>query len=183
MRISSQIDFASKLGNDISSKAKKATTEAIISRSEKKDVVRATPCLEFTIPKFLFFSVLTFHLFFCFHVNTRHYTHTCMATLLFIGIVYFTIATGYWRWFLEALCLGIYGIMGNVPQTVSWHAKVFWEFLRMDMDMDMDDGPREAGNPGIRSDFGISWRIFFLSFLFFFYPGWVFSLLPRILVR
>lgn len=64
--------------------------------------------------------------------------------------------------------MGIYGIMGNVPQTVSWHAKVFWEFLRMDMDM--DDGPREAGNPGIRSDLGISWRIFF--FLFF-------SFLPR----
>lgn len=34
------------------------------------------------------------------------------------------------------------------------------------MDMDMDDGPREAGNPGIRSDFGISWRLF----LFFFTP-------------
>lgn len=57
--------------------------------------------------------------------------------------------------------MGIYGIMGNVPQTVSWHAKVFWEFLRM------DDGPREAGNPGLRSDLvflGVS------SFFFFTLP-------------
>lgn len=94
---------------------------------------------------------------------------------LVIGIVYFTMATGYWRWFLEALGLGIYGEYGKrAPNGISWHAKVFWEFLGMDL----DDGPREAGNPGIRSDLDISWRIFFFSlfllhfvFLFFFHPG------------
>lgn len=62
--------------------------------------MRATPCLEFTIPKFLFFSVLTFHLF-LFHV-THDIIHYMYGDLV-IGIVYFTMATGYWPWFLEAL--------------------------------------------------------------------------------
>lgn len=133
--------------------------------------MRATPCLEFTIPKFLFFSVLTFHLF-LFHVTRLTLYTTCMATLLlvlFISPWPRVIGHGSWRHCDWAFT----GSWETSPKRDHGMRRCFGSFY----EWMTDHGRRET--PG----FDLTW--YFLAYLFSFllYPGWVFSLLPRILVR